>query len=891
MAQAGSKESPRGVGLLVGIAVALAAGSVAAAAWLAGSATPPQAWWRPLAAVVVIAAGWRLHCSVRVGGDRVEFFWGDAAMVLATGLVTPAWLVVLTAPAVTISLGLLPGRQQPIKATYNTAMAVCASTAAMLVLAATGATPRHLDSVRDVLGLGLAALVYVLICDLAVSAVIAVHTGRRFVDVRREGPLLQVVSLLGNLAGAAAVWLTAAVDPRLLPIAVLAVLGTQQGYTGLRRAQHERHRRHELAAAVSRLTEATGSPLLSGARAAVLAAGGDDLLAAEAPVLRRAAELAGELFGAVTVEIELFTESADPADLSPRRRSWLYRHTLRAAEPGVFGTSTALPPGPKPDAVADIASTAERFGQLRLAFGTSVASSGLDEREQADLATFAAAVPAALQVARRQAAEQRLRAEAEHTATHDPLTGLPNRQHLLDVTARALARVASGGTLVATGGTDADADADADAGARARARVRVRVELTLVEVTGLRELASAVGHAAADRLIVGVAERLAGAATGSVLTARLDGGCFAVLTADRSIGAAAGPDTALRLRRLLAAPIRLPSGPVTLTTVTATATGRGADDADELLRQAEVTLAVAHRTRSRSATYDQAADVESTPRMMLVGALAEALRAGTLDVCYQLARDLVTGKPASVEAQPCWTSPTHGHFTADDLLDLVSVDVPGLQAAYLSWLLPTVLGDQHGWVRQGVGAPVAIRLPLRCLLDPALPDRVAGALADAAVPADQLVICVDDALPTAAFLDVTEVASAIADLGVRIAVDRLSVLEQLPTLPVHELRLAADLVSEVSTSHRAAALVAGAIATAASLGLHTTARGVESDAQAGILRDMGCSAGQGDHVALTVDGVRAGRYLWATGLLSDALHPNAEVVVLARQRDRRRRPS
>jgi EAL domain-containing protein (putative c-di-GMP-specific phosphodiesterase class I) len=184
---------------------------------------------------------------------------------------------------------------------------------------------------------------------------------------------------------------------------------------------------------------------------------------------------------------------------------------------------------------------------------------------------------------------------------------------------------------------------------------------------------------------------------------------------------------------------------------------------------------------------------------------------------------------------------------------------------------------------------VAVRLPRRSLLDPALPARVSAALAAAEVAADQLVVCVDDALPTATLLDVTEVVTALADRGAQIAVDRLSMLEQLPTLPVSQLRLPADLVSALPTSDRAAALVAGTIATASRLGLHTTARGVDTEAHAAALRDMGCRAGQGEHVALTVEGVKAGRYLWATGLLSEALHPPADVVVLARQRERRRR--
>lgn len=859
MPEAGSNKVARpGVVPLVATVITASLVTLAMTAWqvLPGDS---QEWWRLILAAGVVAAGWRLQCSVRVGGDRVVFFWGDAAMVLATGLVAPGWVVILTAPAVGLALGLLPGRQQPIKATYNTAAAVLATAAGVAALAAVGATPSRLDSTRDVLGLGLAAVVYVVVCDVATSAVIARHTGRRFVEVQREDRLLQVVSLIGNLGGAAAVWVTVAIDPRLVVVAALAVLGTQQGYVGLRRAQHERRRRQELAVAVSGLAHANRSLADQSIRAQVQQAGGDEVRAAETLVLRRAAELAGELFAADVVEIELATLDGEMPEADATRRAWLYRlwvGTARRSE--VLGYRDSVQPGPDADAVADLVIDGKVCGQLRLAFATAVASVGLDEREQADLATFAAALPAAVQVARRQAVERRLRAEAEHQARHDALTGLANQRQLLREAGAALAGGAS------------------------------RVELTLLEVTGLRELAGTVGHAAADRLVVAVAERVAALAMDDEMAARLDGARFAILS---TAVACARPSASERLRAALVAPAQLPSGAVALTTVTGTAGGEAGCDAAELLRRAEVALAAAHDAPSRSVGYEQTIDVESVPRTMLVTGLLEAVRAGQLRVSYQLARDLVTGEPTSVEAVLSWADPTSGVLTEDDLLELVGADVPDLQAAYLDWLLSTVLADRGGWERQGVGVPVAVRLPRRSLLDPALPQRVAAALDDSPVSADQLVVSVDDALPTAALLDVTEVVSELAKHGVQIAVDRLSMIEQIPTLPVSQLRLPADLVSGVPSSDRSAALVAGTIATATRLGLQTTARGVDTEAHARALRDMGCAAGQGEHVALTVGGVKAGRYLWATGLLSEALHPAADVVVLARRRDRRRSTS
>ena len=647
------------------IGLAMAVTGIAAVSMLAAE---PQQQWRLLVAFLLISAGWRLQCAVRVGGDRVVFFWGDAALVLSAGLVAPAWLIVVTAPAVGLALGVLPGRQPPVKAAYNTATAVIASATALGALAMSGATPLQLDSIRDVLGLGLAAAVYVLVSDLATSAVIALHSGRPFWEVQGEGRLIQLVSLVGNLGGAAAIWTTVALDPRLAVVAALAVLGIQQGYLGLRRVQHERRRRHELALAVSRLTGADDAALDDTTCRAAAAAGADDMRCAETVVLRQAADLALELFSADAVEIEVAVDGSGG--------TWLYRRRLRPVDGEEVGFRDAIGRSFAADAVAPLGSGGSGIGQLRLAFVGAVSSKGLDEREQGDLAAFAAAVPAALQVAQRHMRERHLRARAEHQARHDTLTGLPNRRRLLDEAAVRLAA--------------------------ANAAVR----LTMVEVTGLRELARTVGHAAVDRLMVQVAERVTTAAEDGGLVARVDSGRFAVL------GGTGTESAAQRLRQALADPLALSSGAVAVTTAIGGAIASAPIGADELLRRAEVALAAAHSSPSRVAAYEQTVDVESLPRMMLVTRLREGLQAGALQMGYQLARDLVSRAPTSVEAVPVWKDPQLGAFGADDLLELASADVAGLHAAYVDWLLATVLEDCHRWERRSGGLPVALRRPV-----------------------------------------------------------------------------------------------------------------------------------------------------------------------------------
>ena len=457
---------------VIGVGVALTA--VASVSLLIGH---PQEHWRPLLAFLLISSGWRLQCSVRVGGDRVVFFWGDAALVLSVGLVTPAWLIVVTAPAVGLALGLLPGRQPPLKAAYNSATAVIASAAAVGALTLFGATPLHLDSTRDVIGLGLAAVIYVLISDLTTSAVIALHSGRPFWEVQGEGRLIQLVSLVGNLGGAAAIWTTVALDPRLAVVAALAVLGTQQGYLGLRRVQHERRRRHELALAVSRLTGADGTGRDDISRAAG-DAGAEEVRCDETVVLSRAADLALELFRADAVEIEV---------ASPSR-------TARGSTVATF----------------------DRWSEKRLA---PAMPSGRDSKRMPWRRSDPARTASANSDSRSPARSDRRDSTTGSKATSPPLpqlsqppfrwrTGTPRRSAC--VPAPSTRRATTPSPAWRIGG---DYSTRQLVGSR---RVGTGVRLTMLEVTGLRELARTVGHAAVDRLIVQVAQRLtAGAQEGS----------------------------------------------------------------------------------------------------------------------------------------------------------------------------------------------------------------------------------------------------------------------------------------------------------------------------------------------------------------------------------------
>lgn len=881
-------------------------------------------WWRPVAAAAVIAVLSQVRCSVRFGGQRYMLAMGEAGLVLAFGLVPPLWVLLLTAPAVAVATGLPPRRQAPVKALYNTAVAVAGTAAAIAGIAAVGATPIRLDSLVDLLGLGLAAVLFTGVCEIATSAVVAASSARRTLEVLRHDPVLKLVSLAGNLALAALVWTLAAVDPRLLLVPAALVVTLNSAYTGWIRLQAERRRRHELAAAVAQLAVDGPGELPTDPGAADSA--GSAIALAEAAVLRRAATVTAGLFSADVVELQMYGTGGQPHP-HVGAASLLHRHHVHAPELDYTGPVELAPVSlTTPAAAVPLrGEDGGSLGELRIAFATAAAGPvRLDEREAGDLAAIAAAVPVAVAAAVRQVRELQLRAAAEHQATHDPLTGLPNQRLLLR---RAVERLSA-----STSATSASPDGAATSATGGSAALPV---LAVIEVPGLPQLNRTLGHVAGDRLLTAVAGRLSAVAGPNDVLARLDGGRFAVLTSvpagtsgfdrrglpgpgsalldgltlkagrpgaavdhdqhhaeqqDEHHGEGRGEDPqagswhqlAVDLQRALSEPLELRSGSVSLAAAVGVAEASRLRDAGEWLRQAEVALAVAARSRVRVARYDPAVDVDSIPRMLLAASLRQAIADRQLQLRFHVATDLVTGEPTSVQVLPSWETSPAGPLHGEDLLELVAADLPDLQDAYLRWLLDTALDHRRDWGQRGLGVPLVVSMPPRALLDPALPDRVSHALAATAVPPDQLILAVDDA-SLGGSLDPVEVLNALRARGVQIAVDRLTGLEQLPDLPVTQLRLPVTSVAPLTRSRPAQAVLAGAIATATRLGLTVTALGVDTPEHLALLRDLGCHAGQGTATRWApTDPAKTLRVLWAASNHAAAVHQPAEVVVLAR---------
>lgn len=379
---------PRPVVVLVACVTALA---VPGLLWslLQLSYTRPELWWQIALCVGLLIAASLPWLSARVGTQRVEFNWADAAVAVTFMLLPTAWVVPTV--AVAASVAVVRQRRQPIKALFNIASQVTGATLAAGVVLALATTPVTAN-LRDVLVVMLAGLVFGTWTDVAAAAAVGLSQRKSVLSVYRSGLSTTLVSAAGNLVAATAVLAMVRVDTRVLLIVPVLFICLRLAYQGRLRGREERESWQGLLEATRSLSDLD-----------------------ERVVLARAAAEATRLFSADRAEIEL-TDG----------------RLVRGDEHGVSYD------GPAEDAAGDeavatverpVGSDAAPLGVLRLCFGAPVS---LSDREQAMLGAVAAELHSALVNAGRHAT-------ARHEATHDPLTDLLNRAGLL---ARGRARLA-----------------------------------------------------------------------------------------------------------------------------------------------------------------------------------------------------------------------------------------------------------------------------------------------------------------------------------------------------------------------------------------------------------------------------------------------------------------
>jgi diguanylate cyclase (GGDEF)-like protein len=428
--------------------------------------------------------------------------------------------------------------------------------------------------------------------------------------------------------------------------------------------------------------------------------------------------------------------------------------------------------------------------------------------------------------------------ELSFMATHDSLTGLPNRALIIDRLGHMLGR---------------------------SRRHRTPVAALFIDLDNFKSINDSLGHAAGDELLRAVAARLQGVVRESDALGRLGGDEFVVVADELSL--AAGPELiAERLLDALKQPFHLTGHDDTPLTVTASVgvAAAGEGTAGELLRDADIAMYRAKWDgKNRYVVFESAMQDALRNRMVLEMDLRAALANDEFFLLYQPTFDLETMTTTGVEALIRWASPTRGLVQPGDFIPLL--EETGLIVEVGRWVLEKACAQGAAWHRAGHDVDIAVNVSARQLDSDELVEDVRNALAQSGLPSQALTIEVTETAIMANAQETARRLSAVKELGARIAIDDFgtgySSLAHLQRFPVDSLKIDRSFIAALADGREAEQLIKTLVQLGKALCLETHAEGIERQQELAILRQQNCSGGQGFLFARPLDAGKAEEFL------------------------------
>jgi diguanylate cyclase (GGDEF)-like protein/PAS domain S-box-containing protein len=423
---------------------------------------------------------------------------------------------------------------------------------------------------------------------------------------------------------------------------------------------------------------------------------------------------------------------------------------------------------------------------------------------------------------------RRFEADLAYQATHDSLTGLPNRALLLDHLELALARAERDDRLIA---------------------------LLFLDLDRFKMVNDLHGHDAGDELLAQTARLISEVVRPSDTVARLGGDEFVILCDDVD-----DEEHAVAVAHRVAAAIESSPYYVGNTNLAISASigiamaAGGAGHPEALLRDADAAMYRAKDLgRARLEIYDETMRRRSANRLELSEQLAEGIEVGDIVVRFQPGVDTRTGRVTCVEALARWQHPTRGLLAPSEFIGLA--EETGLIVGLGLRVLSTACEHGRRWEEQyGPGAPrVHVNLSARQLTTSNLPVLVQGVLDGSGLTPSQLCLEITESV-------LMEDASAVIDtlwelkaIGVMLAIDDFgtgySSLSYLRRFPVDVLKVDQSFVSGLGPDPEDSTIVAAIVNLATTLELEAIAEGVETAEQVERLLALGCNLAQGYYFA------------------------------------------
>ena len=398
----------------------------------------------------------------------------------------------------------------------------------------------------------------------------------------------------------------------------------------------------------------------------------------------------------------------------------------------------------------------------------------LDGFDDDDLRLFEALVAHASANLERARLVEELRFEVDsksHQATHDMLTGLPNRMLFLSRATSALN--GSGG-----------------------------VAIVLLDLDRFKDVNDTLGHAIGDRLLCEISERLLRAVGEQATVARLGGDEFALVLADVT-EAERAVAIVNELNAELSRPIEMDGLTLAVTASAGIALApEHGDDVALLLQRADIAMYLAKERRGTVEVYSVEHDQSMRRWLMLGGLLTHALQTGTeLSVMYQPIADVRSRNIVQVEALARWNHPEHGAIPPEEFIGIA--EQMGMISQISDFVLSEACAQLASWRQAGIDIGLAINVSGREFSDGSLVDRVARHLQAHDIPPNVLTLEVTETEIMADLTQATLVLDQLAGLGIRIGIDDYgtgySSLAYLHRLPVQELKIDRSFVTNLPT--------------------------------------------------------------------------------------------
>ncbi len=408
-------------------------------------------------------------------------------------------------------------------------------------------------------------------------------------------------------------------------------------------------------------------------------------------------------------------------------------------------------------------------------------------------------------------------------ALYDPLTGLANRALFREHVEKALARLR-----------------------RSPARPHA---VLFVDLDGFKTVNDSLGHAAGDEVLVEVGNRLRRWVRPGDTAARLGGDEFAVLlenTSEVDAGLLAG-----RILKVLLSPIVVQGKEVVLTGSIGIALSETGEDADELLRNADVAMYTAKAAgKSQFRVFEPAMHHAALRRLDLEADLRRAIENQELLLTYQPILDLGNDTITGMEVLVRWMHPERGLIQPLDFIPLA--EDTGLIRPLGKLILEAACRQGKEWsVRFPELHPLrlCVNASVRQIEHPAFYDEVANALAMSGFDGRNLTLEITESLFMNDLQATVEKLSRLKELGVKLAVDDFgtgySSLSYLRSLPIDILKIDKSFVAGVTFGIEQSAVAHAVVKLARTFNLQTVAEGIENPEQAAQLRSIGADMGQG----------------------------------------------